>query len=311
MPVKEMPNLAILLCLYHGRCFLSEQLDSLGRQTHTHWELHVSNDGPPEEVEDLLIPWSKTVAPRRMLAYTGPRVGFTANFLSLTCREEIQADYYAWCDQDDIWEADKLERALRVLQTVPAEMPALYCARTRLVDADNREIGFSPLFTRPPCFANALTQNIAGGNTMVFNNAARQLFIEAGPNVPAVTHDWWAYLLLTGCGGQVFYDPEPALRYRQHDSNQIGMNSGWYPRLVRLKFLWQGRFKCWNDGNIAALHRMEKRLTAENRNILERFVQARKKPLFSRLLALKRSGICRQTLAGNLALIVAAIFGKL
>ena len=45
---------------------------------------------------------------------------------------------------------------------MPPELPALYGARTRLIDANNQEIGQSPLFTKPPSFGNALVQNIAG-----------------------------------------------------------------------------------------------------------------------------------------------------
>jgi len=85
-----------------------------------------------------------------------PAEGFVANFLSLTCKASIEADYYAYSDQDDVWESDKLERAVRWLQTVPENIPALYCSRTRLVDAENNEIGLSPLFSKPPSFANAL-----------------------------------------------------------------------------------------------------------------------------------------------------------
>ncbi len=78
--------------------------------------------------------------------FSGPAEGFAANFVSLTCNDTIQADFYAYSDQDDIWEADKLARSVQWLQTLPADVPGLYCSRTRLVDADNHEIGFSPLF---------------------------------------------------------------------------------------------------------------------------------------------------------------------
>jgi hypothetical protein len=56
--------------------------------------------------------------------------GSTANFLSLTCRADIDADYFAYADQDDVWESDKLERAVNWLKTVPEGVPALYGSRT-------------------------------------------------------------------------------------------------------------------------------------------------------------------------------------
>ena len=68
-----------------------------------------------------------------------------------------------------------LQRALTWLATVPADVPALYCGRTELVSDDGRSYGFSPLFTRPIAFRNAIIQSLGGGNTMVFNKAAKRL----------------------------------------------------------------------------------------------------------------------------------------
>jgi hypothetical protein len=153
-------------------------------------------------------------------------------------------------------------------------------------------------------------QNIGGGNTMLFNNAARQLLCTAGRNVNVVSHDWWAYLVVSGCGGRVLYDSHASLRYRQHGANLIGKNTGISARLTRLRMLWQGRFRKWHDLHLQALERVRHRLTPEN-HLLTRFSWARRQWLLPRLMGLKRSGIYRQTLLGNLGLIAAAIFNKI
>lgn len=305
------PKVAILLCTYHGQRYLVDQLDSFAAQTHSNWEVWASDDGSQDNTHTIFDAYKKKWGPERLSLRPGPAEGFVANFLSLTCKASIEADYYAYSDQDDIWNADKLERAVHWLETIPKNIPALYCSRTRLVDAENNHIGFSPLFSAPPSFANALIQSIAGGNTMVFNNAARELLRQAGENVQVITHDWWAYMVVTGCGGKVFYDSQPTLAYRQHDANLVGMNSTWAARLARIRLLWQGRFRRWNDANIAALRSIEEHLTPANREILDRFARAREMSLLPRLLNLKRSGIYRQTLPGNLGLVAAAIFNKI
>ena len=169
----------------------------------------------------------------------------------------------------------------------------------------------SPLFTKPPSFANALMQNIGGGNTMVFNDVARKLLIEAGKSVNVVTHDWWTYLLVSGCGGQVFYDAMPTVRYRQHAHNLVGMNASMSARIKRIVQLFKGRFREWNDLNVAAINSMRVHLTPKNQQILDQFVVARQQPLLRRMSALKSSGIYRQTLFGKLGLIVAAVFNKI
>ena len=266
-----------------------------------------SKDGTHAILNQTLNAWGKD----KISIHNGPKEGFCANFLSLTCKADIQADYYAYSDQDDIWQSEKLARALAVLKTVPTEVPGLYCSRTLVVDADDHPICMSPLFTKPPSFANALMQNIGGGNTMVFNDAARRLLMEAGEYVNVVTHDWWAYLLVSGCGGQVFYDAEQTVRYRQHENNLVGMNASTSARLKRIIQLFKGRFREWTDLNVVAINAMRDHLTPKNKQILDQFVVARQQPLFRRMLALKSSGIYRQTLFGKLGLIVAAMFNKI
>lgn len=304
-------KVAILLCTYQGQHYLAEQLDSLSAQTHSNWEVWASDDGSDDDTHAILEVYQHQWPKGCLSVHSGPAEGFAANFLSLTCKANIKADFYAYSDQDDVWEADKLERAVRWLETISPNIPALYCGRTRLVDANNKEIGLSPNFFKPPSFGNALMQNIGGGNTMVFNNAARELLREAGEYISVVTHDWWAYIVVSGCGGNVFYDSTPTLRYRQHDGNLVGMNATWGGRFKRIRMLFQGQFRIWNDSNIAALNNLKDKLTPENRKILNRFACARQMSLFPRLINLKRSGIYRQTFLGNLGLVVAAVFGKI
>ncbi len=299
------------MCTYQAENYLIEQIDSIVAQSHTHWQLFVSDDGSKDKTSTILKSYLETLGQIRLSIFRGPAKGFVGNFLSLTCKASIEADVYAYSDQDDIWDKDKLECAIKFLSSVPQNIPALYCSRSCLVDSNNIEIGLSPLFSKRPSFANALMQNIGGGNTMVFNNAARSLLVEAGQDIPVVSHDWWTYLLVTGCGGKVFYDKVPRLRYRQHDGNLVGMNSTWGARLKRIRMLGQGRFRIWNDNNILALRKMLDKLTPDNQEILERFIKAREMSIVPRLFHLKKSGIHRQTLLGNLGLIAAAIFKKI
>lgn len=310
-PKKDAPKVAILLGTYFGQDYLADQLESIASQTHPNWEVWASDDGSQDNTHTILAAYKRNWEPKRMNISAGPAQGFCQNFLALTCNPSVEADYYAYSDQDDIWERDKLARAVAWLETIPAHIPALYCSRTQLVNADNQSMGLSPLFTKPPCFANALMQNIGGGNTMVFNQATRALLQTAGEQIGVITHDWWVYLVVSGCGGKVFYDPYPSVRYRQHASNQVGMNSSWPAKLKRLHMVFKGRFKDWNNRNIHALQRLRCNLTLENQEILDRFANARERNFISRLIGLKHSGVFRQTLLGNVGLVVAAAFKKI
>jgi hypothetical protein len=194
---------------------------------------------------------------------------------------------------------------------MPADVAALYCARTSKVDANNQDLGLSERWTKPLGFANALVQSIASGNTMVFNRAARDLLAAAGPKIQVAAHDWWTYQLVSGSGGRVFYDSRPTVRYRQHRDNLIGTNGTWSARFQRAHMLLRGRFGKWSQMNVAALQTMRPHLTVENQTRLDDFAKARQGGLLARLAAFGRSGVYRQTRLGNLGLVAAVILKKL
>jgi glycosyltransferase involved in cell wall biosynthesis len=306
-----MATIGILLCTLNGARFLPRQLASIEAQSLADWRLFVSDDGSVDGTAAILADFGRRVGAERVTSRRGPGKGFVANFLSLACAEDLGCDYYAFADQDDIWEPDKLARALQRLAQLPEDAPTMYCSRTRLIDADGRDEGFSPLFNRPTGFSNALVQNIAGGNTMVFNETARRLLVQSGPDVQVPAHDWLLYLLITAAGGRVIYDPYPTVRYRIHRENLIGSNMGWHNRGLRAMLLLRGRFRQWTDQNIAALARILPRMPAENRRIFELFRRARGEWLIRRTIDIIRCGVYRQTWMGNLGLVVAVLTRRL
>ena len=248
--------------------------------------------------------------PGKVTIRKGPGKGVCANFLSLANDSTIEADYFAFSDQDDVWYPEKLRRALAWFAGVPADLPGICCGRTDLIGVDKQSYGLSPLFTPPPNFQNALVESLGGGNTMVFNRAAKKILEEAA-TIAVVIHDWWIYQIVSATGGVVHYDPEPVLRYRQHSDNVIGSNTSWRARLIGLNGIIAGRWQNWNDTNITALQNLPAHLiTPTNREVLELFIKARSTSLFKRLYLLKKSGIYRQTLLGNFALWIATILGR-
>ncbi|MEN5094205.1 glycosyltransferase family 2 protein [Pseudomonas protegens] len=303
--------MAILMATYNGACFLGEQLNSIARQQYGQWTLFVSDDGSQDDTLAIVSEAQNSWGGGRVKWVHGPGRGFVANFLSLACNSEINANFYAWSDQDDIWCVDKLEVAIAWLNTIPEHIPALYCGRTELICESGSYAGNSPLFSRAPHFANALVQNIGGGNTMVFNQAARALLKEAGGDVDVPSHDWWAYQLISGAGGVVYYDPCPKVLYRQHGGNLVGTNTGWAARWSRMRMVFRGRFAEWNQRTIIALESMHHRLSPEHKITLERFKGARNQTLLFRAINILRAGIYRQTLLGNLGLVVAVVLKKI
>lgn len=304
-------HVAILLCTHQGARFLPRQLDSVAAQTHADWRIWVSDDHSTDGTLEVLESYRKKWGENRISWVRGPGKGFVANFLTLACNPAVRSDYYAFCDQDDLWDPDKLEVAMNWVESIPARVPAVYGARTRLIDEDDRLVGLSPLFPRPMSFANAIVQSVAGGNTMVFNRTARNLLMEAGADIDIQTHDWWLYILATSCGGVFHYDPVPRIGYRQHRKNIVGSNIGWIPRARRAYRLLIGRFRRMNDRNFVALRRVRHRMSPEGLALLEQFDRARNAAFLPRVIGIWRSGVYLQTTIGNLGLIAATVLKKL
>ncbi|MBX9722074.1 MAG: glycosyltransferase family 2 protein [Candidatus Obscuribacterales bacterium] len=306
----EQPQVAILMATYNGGRYLDEQICSIAQQTHQNWFIVVSDDGSSDMTLETLERCRQRLGNQRVRVLKGPGRGFAANFLSLCCEPSIDAEFFAFCDQDDIWRPQHLERALAWLQNTQSTCPALHCGRTNLIGDSGLPYGASPIFDKPPTFHNALVQSLAGGNTMVFNAAARHLLRKAGPQV-IVSHDWWVYMLVSGAGGNVCYAIEPSVDYRQHSGNLIGANNSWRDRLHRIRRMLAGHFKGWNELNLAALEQCQALLTEPHRQVMHHFSEARRANLLGRCIGVLRSGVYRQTWLGNIGLAVATLLGKL
>lgn len=303
-------TVTILVATFNGEIYLNEQLLSLQRQTWPRMDLIFSDDGSRDGTVGLVTAfccdWTKGTSE----VIEGPRAGFAENFRSLITRGRVDGDYVAFCDQDDIWKPRKLEKAIEWLDAQDPSVPALYCGRTQTFPASG-DNAMSPLFPLPPTFRNALVQSIAGANTMVMNRAAFELVREAARRTSFISHDWFAYLIVTGAGGTVHYSREPEVLYRQHESNLVGANNTWQARLSRLRFLFGGRFRAWTDANLAALEACRDLLDPQALACIDKFRRARRGGPVARLRHLRQSGVYRQTRRGQVGLYFAGILDLL
>ncbi|QDC08078.1 glycosyltransferase [Oceanicola sp. D3] len=304
----DWPPVTVLMAVHRGAAHLPEQLDSLTDQQHKNWSLVASIDGEDDGSGDILEAHPSAA---RITRIAGPGRGAAANFLHLM-REVEPGSYWAFSDQDDFWLPHKLGRAVERLEDMPWNTPAMYHSRSLVTDVGLDNHRLSAARPRPPSFANALVQNIAGGNTIVLNPAASRLVHAASHDVEdVVVHDWWLYQLITGAGGTVIHDDAPSLLYRQHGDNLIGANDGMRARASRLRMVLDGTYKTWMEVNLAALQACAKHFTPENRSLLRRLVIARHQPLAVRMKMLRNVGIHRQTQFASSVMWLSVILGRL
>ena len=308
---SSQSSVAILLATLNGEQFLAEQLDSLQAQTITNWRLYVSDDGSSDGTKDIISRYQALWGEDKIQYRDGPQKGYAQNFLGLACDPDIKADYYAFCDQDDVWLPEKLRVAVEhIMRSSTADQVYAYSGRTAYTNEKLKPCGISPLFVFPRTFRNALIQSIAGGNTVVFNQATKTLLEKAGM-VPAQSHDWWLYQLVTGAGGVMYYDPTPYVMYRQHAGSIVGSNMSMPAKFRRLYSLLTGQYKIWTDHNIQSLRQAESLLSKSNLEILNLFEVMRKAKLKDRIRLLEVCGLYRQTWRGTMTLIMATFINKI
>ena len=107
---------------------------------------------------------------------------------------------------------------------------------------------------------------------MVFNRRAYKLICASNINQNIIAHDWWCYQLISGSGGNIFYDKKIHLKYRQHNNNIIGSNISLKNKWDRLIKVVNGEFKKQNTINLAAIKNNENLLTKKNKNCLNNFI---------------------------------------
>jgi glycosyltransferase involved in cell wall biosynthesis len=319
LPKTTAPKIAVLLASYNGGANLRAQLDSYLAQTLLPALLIVSDDGSQDDSRAVVADFAARHAELPLQLLEGPRQGAAQNFLHLLRAVPDQIDMVAFSDQDDVWLPEKLARGAAKLHAAAldaSQTPGIVLGTTLVCDSDLGHPRRSVLPKRPAGFRHALVQNIAGGNTMLLNRAATALLQACAADVQSaaqalVVHDWWVYQIITGCGGQVLFDPEPGLLYRQHSGNLIGANVGVRAKVVRLKLMILGRFQEWNGLNIRALSLSEWRFTPQNRQLLADFTALRQAGFYRRLWLLHKAGLYRQGLQGRLSLWLAAALGKI
>ena len=220
--MNTMKRVCVLISTYNGQKYLQEQIDSLYAQKSVDLAILARDDGSSDRTPDILRENSKTNDCIEW--YQGENLGPAESFLHLISAAP-DADYYAFCDQDDVWDDDKLICAVRMLEKIDQSKPALYHSNLRLVDKDLRYMGTAhnkPL--SDPAKYMALAEPVATGCTMVVNRQARALLCERLPD-RCKMHDEWTYLVISLMGKTV-YDFTSHISYRQHDDNVLSIRPG-------------------------------------------------------------------------------------
>jgi glycosyltransferase involved in cell wall biosynthesis len=212
-----------MLSTYNGAKYIDEQLESLLAQSQVDLHIHIRDDGSSDETVQKVRGYAKAY-PDQIRMIEGENVGVIGSFFELMRQTQPVYDFYAFCDQDDVWMQDKLSRAVTRLQIRQLNVPLMYCSSTQMVDQDLNNLNIWPkLPPKPLSLYNALVENCCVGCTMVLNSIT---FEQVTKNIPSdftqvIMHDRWIYLYVSAFGNVIF-DEDPKVLYRQHQENVLG-----------------------------------------------------------------------------------------
>ena len=154
-----------------------------------------------------------------------------------------------FCDQDDVWNNDKIEKTYKKMQELEKlygdSIPLLAHTDLEVVNEKLETLSFSMwksehINPRANTLNKLLMQNTITGCTMMINRtlAMKSLSISS----KAIMHDWWIGLVATAFG-KIGFIEESTMRYRQHGRNDTGAKNYDYKFIIN-------KLKKFSDINI-------------------------------------------------------------
>ncbi|MFN8345557.1 MAG: glycosyltransferase family 2 protein [Spirosomataceae bacterium] len=227
--MSEKVLISVALCTYNGERFLGEQLESLARQSRLPDELVVVDDGSTDGTVAVLENFARTSPFPVRIQLNQSTLGVTKNFeKALT---QCLGELLFLCDQDDLWETEKIARMAAFLQQTPqvnvvfsdaflVDEKAAFLPH-RLWDAVQLQPAQLEQWRQGKSIKLMLLGNRVAGCTM----ALRKSFLDQLPpfptDIPEFLHDTWIALVASVLNEIQFIDL-PLVKYRQHPAQQVG-----------------------------------------------------------------------------------------
>lgn len=222
-------KIAILLSTYNGEKFLEQQLNSILNQDFLNWQLFIRDDMSTDNTVQIIRNFTTRYENIQYLE-SDVNIGAAMSFMSLVANAE--ADYYLFCDQDDIWLENKLTSLYNKIRTSENKdgllNPCLVFSDAIITDSELNKINDSfwaytkcnpaDLINNPQ-YINVF--NCAPGCTMIFNKQLKLHLNDYSSDI--YMHDWYVMIKALQIGIIDFIN-EPLVLYRQHSANVIGAN---------------------------------------------------------------------------------------
>lgn len=217
--------IAILLSTYNGEKYIKEQIESILKQDFHNFELFLRDDGSTDSTRSIIQHYVSRYSNVHFLKDVD-NVGAAISFMALL--KYVEADYYMFCDQDDVWIKDKVSKSILKIKELEIKkyIPVLVFSDAKVVDEKLNILSesfwkynkaFPQILFSNPEFISVF--NCSPGCTMIFNHELKKHLTDYNGDI--LMHDW--YILIKAFQvGIVDYINEPLMLYRQHSQNVVG-----------------------------------------------------------------------------------------
>ena len=213
----------ILISTYNGEEYLKEQLDSIFNQSYQNFRVILRDDNSTDNTLNIAKEYNLEILE------SNKNLGAKKSFEELLKYALTHSDsnYFMFCDQDDIWDEDKVRKSIEMmvyLENLNNNNPILIHSDLRVVDKklnliNNSFFRYSKINPHIRSFNRLLMQNTVTGCTMIINRKLAQISLPIAND--AIMHDWWIALVATQFG-MIYTIKESTISYRQHSNNEVG-----------------------------------------------------------------------------------------
>lgn len=212
-------NVTVLMSTYNGEKYIREQIDSILNQEHVNIRLLIRDDGSRDNTIKILNEYSNKYKNIKVLKETD-NLKPAKSFLKLL-KISDDNDYFAFSDQDDYWEKNKLYEAIKKLENINNQNGKLYFSSLKVVD-ENLKVIFKTQIDEYIDFSSAILKNICTGCTMVFDKTLKDIINSLDFEYISM-HDSMIYRIALLIGSDIIVDNNSYIKYRQHTNNVVGL----------------------------------------------------------------------------------------
>lgn len=298
-----MKKVQVLLSSYNGEKYIEEQIDSIFNQSGVEVHCLVRDDGSTDSTPDIIFNCQKKYVNLDFIKENN--IGYKASFMRLIQMSD-QHEYYAFADQDDVWQPEKLLKAIESIEDIEDKCPIMYCSNCIVVDSNLNYLGMLHVDEDiiPSNKIKALVQGFAHGCTIVLNSEARNSILKYKPQ-QEYAHDFWIPIIIM-LMGKIVYDKNSYIFYRQHGDNCFGSTRS-IKKMIETRLKIKDNY--YSNMIMEILNGYQDVLKPEDKLMLKKILEY-KYTLYNKFKLLSNMQLTRNTLRGTLFLKILVITSK-